>query len=102
MTGARYRDLAAALDSGPDLPPGPLAQPDPTTSALLALLARRHAAAWWNLRAAYWNLRVEAQRLQTEIAILRALAVRRRTEEAARAAAEPLQRAIHRRPGAHP
>lgn len=44
--GARYRELAAALDDGPDLPPGPLAQPSPYSdqrTALLAAIAHRDA-----------------------------------------------------------
>lgn len=46
--GGRYRELAAALDDGPDLPPGPLAvppaQPSPYSdlrTALLAAIAHR-------------------------------------------------------------
>lgn len=44
--GGRYRELAAALDDGPDLPPGPLAQPSPYSeqrTALLAAIAHRDA-----------------------------------------------------------
>jgi hypothetical protein len=36
--GARYRELAAALDDGPDLPPGPLAQPSPYSDQYTAAI----------------------------------------------------------------
>ena len=44
--GARYREIAAALETGPDLPPGPLAQPSPYSdqyTAALAAIAHRDA-----------------------------------------------------------
>ena len=44
--GARYREIAAALRDGPDLPPGPLAQPSPYSdqrTALLVVIAHRDA-----------------------------------------------------------
>ena len=44
--GARYREIAAALRDGPDLPPGPLAQPSPYSdqyTAALAAIAHRDA-----------------------------------------------------------
>jgi hypothetical protein len=73
MTGARYRAMAAALDDGPDLPPGPLAQPSPYSeqyTAALAAIAHRDARIR-ELEALVERLRKRAFDLAAELTVLK-------------------------------
>lgn len=73
MTGARYRELASALDDGIDLPPGPLAQPSPYSdqyTAALAAIAHRDARIRdLEVMVAHWRKR--AFDLATELTVLK-------------------------------